>query len=712
VEPESTVEEAVKEPSDVKIQQPVGPFEKRQQPGTNLNVETNHTKDVPTIEPRNVDRQPTVAPSETTNANESRSKNGASTNSEEIVQKFSVGTKLQKNFKFHGWFTGKIISFDAKTGFYKVQYEDGDVEDLEECELIECKILSDGPTNVNRAKGRRRKRGANVNQDNRSRRTKRGANVNQDNRSQRTKCPIDDSKQNPSKDGTTKKELLLDGSSSNCSRNSVPDEEGAPLRRSRRRSREPIRLVDIAQSTISKDSREIEASESVRRSKRRKSQPIRLSYSTCSESKQSARSEGSKKGERAQQKSKMVTKRNHSREDSESIIEDDRKCTDHNNLDSNLYSNLKHIHSMSPSNHDHKCHDKQHFDDALRAVMPLEDISKRLTLHPSQAEDDIFDSTPMRKLFARGASNASESSTTKHPKEKDDKAARRSRRKSKEPERYGQSTSTDTKTSKKRIKSAMKKGKKGKKGSTGKKRVRISDEQPRETLIDSLEETGETDPWTQADLRALHRAKRLVDPTSFSFWEDVSEMIGDRSAVECRQKWFSLAKTPEPKKPKQKKQEGKDGDTTVNIRPYDDDIFNSTPMRAAFAIGESFGIADSDFEELGDISKIDVGSAIKVNKVDHNDANLPFNVELISCPHGYKTYLQKMGRIMRQKDTKKRQVSESMNHHALNVGKKLAERIEEGDVQVKGRLSPGGTLHVDTIGDTDTEDYLYDDEDE
>ena len=73
-----------------------------------------------------------------------------------------------------------------------------------------------------------------------------------------------------------------------------------------------------------------------------------------------------------------------------------------------------------------------------------------------------------------------------------------------------------------------------------------------------------------------------------------------------------------------------------------------------------------------------------------------------------------MGRVMRQKDTRKKHTSEGLSQHTYPIGKKLSERIEEGDVQVKGRLSPGGTLRVDTFGDTDTEDYLlgYEDEEE
>lgn len=612
---------------------------------TRLHIHTGSIKDEPVTEPPEVERRRSLGSSEIVNTIETRSENETSaallecpkeTMEKATIQKFRVGTKLQKHFHFHGWFMGEIVNFEPETGFYNVLYEDGDVEELDECELDECKLQPDDPAVASSDEQRQRKTNSIINQDDET----------------KVKYPIDDLKQNSSTACSNQKEPALDGSLSKYS-NEKP---------------------------------ECEVSTSFRRSKRRRSQPIRLIDSDCSEHKQSTQSNGSKKRERSEQKSKMEMKESRITEDSLS----------------------------SPSNHDDKCHKKQDFDDALRAVMPLEDNAKRLARDPGQIEDDIFDSTPMRELFTRRISNASEPDITNQRKEKNSKPKRRSRRKSIEPERYGHSEDTVTKSSKKHIKSAMKKVKrKVKRSSTAKKKVRISHELPRAKTNDSHEKTEEIILWTQADLKALHRAHRIVDPTLFSFWEDVSEIIRDRSAEECRQKWFSLAKTPEPKKQKQKKQGKRDIDTTGIVRSFDDDIFNSTPMRSAFAIGESIDISATAFEELGEISNINVGSAIKINKIDQNDGCLPSNRDLTSYPHGYKTYLQKMGRSMRQKDTKKRQTSGGMNQPFSKIGKKLAERIDEGDVQVKGRLSPGGTLQVDTFGDTDTEDYLdYEDEDE
>ena len=682
---------------------------------TRVHMHTTSTKDEPITEPSKVERRRLLGPSEIAYTIETRPKNETSaapveypkeTKQKSTIQKYRDGTKFFKHFRFHGWFMGKIVGFQSKTGFYNVLYEDGDVEELDECELDECKLQPDGPTLASSDEQRQRKINPIINQ-------------NDDTGAQN---PMNNLKQNPSSVCCNQKEPVLDGSLSKdsskkpqskndekCTKNERPVEEGALLRRSRRSS-EPSRLVDSTQSIVTKNIQISEVGTSCRRSKRRRSQPIRLIDLDSSIQNQSIQSTGRRKRERSEQKSKMGTKESRVTKDPKARIDDRRESTNNGNLDLALDQNR----SSSPSNHDDTSHKKQDFDDALRAVMPLEDNAKRLTRDPCQIEDDIFDSTPMRELFTRSISNASEPDVTNQRKEKNRKTKRRSRRKSIEPERYGHSADSVTKSSKKHIKSAMKKGKrKVKRSSTAKKKVRISNELPRARTIDSHDKTEENDVWTQADLKALHRAHRIVDPTSFSFWEDVSEIIADRSAEECRHKWFSLAKTPEPKKQKQKKQGKRDIDTTDVVRSFDDDIFNSTPMRSAFAIGESIDISDTAFEELGEISNINVGSAIKINKIDHNDGCLPSNHDLTSCPHGYKTYLQKMGRSMRQKDTKKTQTYRDMNQPSFKIGKKLAERVDEGDVQVKGRLSPGGTLRVDTFGDTDTEDYLdYEDEDE
>jgi site-specific DNA-cytosine methylase len=50
-------------------------------------------------------------------------------------QVFPIGTKISKFFEGYGEFEGTVQSFDAKNGWYRVMYQDGDEEDLEHSQL-------------------------------------------------------------------------------------------------------------------------------------------------------------------------------------------------------------------------------------------------------------------------------------------------------------------------------------------------------------------------------------------------------------------------------------------------------------------------------------------------------------------------------------------------------------------------------------------------
>ena len=48
---------------------------------------------------------------------------------------FFIGRAVQKEFKGHGVFSGRVADFNAQTG-YLIEYEDGDAEDLSESHLV------------------------------------------------------------------------------------------------------------------------------------------------------------------------------------------------------------------------------------------------------------------------------------------------------------------------------------------------------------------------------------------------------------------------------------------------------------------------------------------------------------------------------------------------------------------------------------------------
>jgi hypothetical protein len=582
-------------------------------------------------------------------------------------------------------------------GTGKVRYEDGDEEELEEDEVQPVDLA------VTELREKQQKRPKSNNQ--------RDSSVD-NNRKERV---------GPTVEPTSQRKLKGDMSLEEC----------VPMRRSRRRSTPPVRLLDSARTIERNESprdRRVESMHtSPRRSKRRSSQPIRLidcgnteegNGGDCTTSKKKEEGKRKRSVGRREPKSKRASNRKRAKKRKINGHLNDKLKTEEKDIilknkdnDDQLSVSDQNL-TLSPSNPR-----KQQFDDALRAMMPEECIVEQLAREPDHTEDDIFNATPMRKLFMKN--DATVPATPKE--EKESEPERRPRRKSIQPDKYDgtyvDTMSTISRKKKKNIKSSMKKKKanNNKDKSKVKRRVRISDEANKECNTDNSVDSNEDGQWASANLKALHTANRSVDPKSFSFWEDVSEIVGTKSATECREKWFSLVNTPVLKRKPKKKDDALSttlkapiSDTRHN---FDDDIFNATPMRGIFDVGENDNSRSTSFDEIGDLSNMVVGSAIKIDKVEHNNASPHGDNKLAAYPQGYKTYIQNMGRNMRQKERKKNCNAGKSSNHPMKIGKNLAERADEGDVEVKCKLSPGGTLQVDTFGDTDTEDYFdYDEE--
>jgi hypothetical protein len=138
----------------------------------------------------------------------------------------------------------------------------------------------------------------------------------------------------------------------------------------------------------------------------------------------------------------------------------------------------------------------------------------------------------------------------------------------------------------------------------------------------------------------------------------------------------------------------------------EDDIFNATPMRGMILTGLNVCGAP-DFEEFENISKMINGSAIKVIAPKRGVNSSP-QQDIMNDPYpqGYKTYIQNMRRNMRLKDPAKDKGGRSRELHPFCAKKHLAEKADEGDVEVSCRMSPGGTLQVKSTGDSEAEDYL------
>lgn len=198
--------------------------------------------------------------------------------------------------------------------------------------------------------------------------------------------------------------------------------------------------------------------------------------------------------------------------------------------------------------------------------------------------------------------------------------------------------------------------------------------------------------WDAYEMILLREAQREVDPTSRTFWEEVSDLVGSRSAVECREKWFAMVKTPVVRAIKSKKAEINDKSPQT---PHDDDIFNATPMKVLFS--EDTLEPEDNFENIPSLSNLGLGSAIKVDRSESHYIDVP-------AQRGFKTYITNMRRnVLKPSKGKKARDPATL----MKTGKSLREREDDGDVEMNARLSPGGTLRVNTNAtDSMVDDYM------
>jgi hypothetical protein len=215
----------------------------------------------------------------------------------------------------------------------------------------------------------------------------------------------------------------------------------------------------------------------------------------------------------------------------------------------------------------------------------------------------------------------------------------------------------------------------------------------------SRPESISTDSWSSLEVKKLREAQGKADSLSDTFWSDVAVHVGEKSALECRDKWFSLVQTPNPRQARKKK------NATKKPPPeavYDeDDIFNSTPMR---------GDLDGGAPNQGSPMKVDFGSAIKVDGTNAA-AHISSKYEGASNPidfqprAGYKSYLQGMRRDVsrNQKENK----SKKTQGKSKKGPKYLSEAVYEQDVDMNARLTPGGTLKVKSMAEGEDDDDFW-----
>ncbi|CAB9502625.1 expressed unknown protein [Seminavis robusta] len=219
--------------------------------------------------------------------------------------------------------------------------------------------------------------------------------------------------------------------------------------------------------------------------------------------------------------------------------------------------------------------------------------------------------------------------------------------------------------------------------------------------------------WSSNDLAMLKQAYKQANAKSPSFWDDVASMVEGKTASSCREKWFSLANTPPRKTVAARK-------CIVSSSPVsaedEDDLFNSTPLRGSLTTGdnpESSSEKKDKTTAIRGFPSFNIGSPLKFEKKvlslpslsdDEDDLSM---VDFRFKP-GYKTYIRDMKKKVRQSQQQRQKPKGKSKKNSQMV----SERFADGDVEMRGDLSPGGTLRVKSVFSDVEDDTFFDGSDD
>jgi hypothetical protein len=336
------------------------------------------------------------------------------------------------------------------------------------------------------------------------------------------------------------------------------------------------------------------------------------------------------------------------------------------------------------------------------ALASISNPADPLSLATDDSEDDIFNATPIKKLFGNKSAKVTSKLDTAKKSQETVEPSRSLQRKRQAPKRFGvfgdnheEATPTNAPPNRKLL---VKKTINKRSSKQSARQVRISSEGTNKKPKICIADDDDALIWKPSELQALFSSHKTIDPKSMFFWEEVSELVITKTAEECRDKWFSLALTPAMTKRQQTTKR-----SLIDIA-FDDDIFNATPMRGVLdPICDKDKVAGPNLSQSNQIDSTPNNQGIKVSCEGEIDGSIETANEIVSLqPKGYKMFIQKMGQCVRRKEPKAkkgRKKEAKMNKH-------FSEWDGEGDVEVNGRLSPGGTLHVKTHGDEDDNEFL------
>lgn len=224
---------------------------------------------------------------------------------------------------------------------------------------------------------------------------------------------------------------------------------------------------------------------------------------------------------------------------------------------------------------------------------------------------------------------------------------------------------------------------------------------PENIIVEEMDKNG----WTPTSITLLKKAYGTIDPLASNFWGKVAETVGGKTGEECRDKWFELFNVNDTKSKLSSRS------NTLHIGSEDeqneDDIFNSTPyrenrMKIHF---DSSSQSRKPLSRLSDILASPIFHRLNAkNKVDGNvdgetDTPRRFRSQ-------YKSYVKEIkagafGKLKRKKQKKK--------VPQLQPKSRLYASAETGEIQMRGLVSPGGTLKLEEPDIDEIENAFLDD---
>ena len=227
--------------------------------------------------------------------------------------------------------------------------------------------------------------------------------------------------------------------------------------------------------------------------------------------------------------------------------------------------------------------------------------------------------------------------------------------------------------------------------------------------------------WTKEQLNCLKGAYCTAKPTSNTFWEDIAASVDEKSAFECRDKWFSLVNTTDESLVPSKTSCHTNNSTRHHTENHeDDDIFRSTPFRLGSGSIASVLPSSQRKGNIGDLRNLSFEfDAIISSPILNGQQNArrtsggfsPLKTPPTLLKAGYKGYIMKFVRgrrgvtalPQRMKKGKKKATKKTASHYVS---------VDKGDVHMNAMISPGGTVRVVVPTDSDLEDIILDSEDD